>query len=86
MYNVTATPFKYHITQYVCLCFRCNSGRPSGLVEKMHTRFRKLTRHHSGNDVRELMNHNKYFLKKLQFLERHMACMPGLQTGTPVSK
>ena len=46
----------------------------------MHTRFGKLTGHHSGDGARELTYRDKYILEKLQFLERHIACMPSRQT------
>ena len=48
--------------------------------KSMRTRFGKLTGHCSRNGTCELMDLEKYILKKLQFLERHIACEPSRQT------
>ena len=46
----------------------------------MSTRFVEMTGHLSGDGAHELMDCDKYILEKLQFLERHIACMPNGQT------
>ena len=45
----------------------------------MCTRLGTLTGHYSGDGAREMMDCDKYILEKLQFLKRHIACMPSRQ-------
>ena len=51
----------------------------------MHARFGKLTGHHSGDGACELMDHDKYILEKLQFLEKHIACMPSRHCSVSIN-
>ena len=46
----------------------------------MHTKFRKLTGHWSGDFVHKMMDRDRYIIGNLQFLERYRACVPSRQT------
>ena len=48
--------------------------------KRVYTRFGKLRGHRSGDGARELTNRDKYILKKLQFLERHVTCVRSWET------
>ena len=67
------------VTESIAVVFTVTVEDPQVWWKSVCTRFGKWPGHRSEDGVRELMDHDKYILEKLQFLERHIACMPSRQ-------